>query len=147
MTRIPDAGRIELRLADGGANPYLPPPAVLVAGLDGVKHPRDPGKRLDINMYSEGDKAKNAKRLPLDMLDAFARTRESRRCSRRPSARPSSPPTSSSNTLVVVRSASRYQSRAVRLVAGSKLLITPAAVLVGRNTLLVFTMLPMRRAS
>ena len=71
MIRIPDAGRFELRLADGAANPYLLPAAVLAAGLDGVKNARDPGKRLDINMYTEGDKAKNAKKLPLNLLDAL----------------------------------------------------------------------------
>ena len=37
MIRIPDAGRFELRLADGAANPYLLPAAVLAAGLDGIK--------------------------------------------------------------------------------------------------------------
>jgi glutamine synthetase type III len=71
MIRIPDAGRIELRLADGAANPYLLPTAVLAAGLDGIKNARDPGKRLDINMYTEGDKAKNARKLPLNLLDAL----------------------------------------------------------------------------
>jgi glutamine synthetase len=71
MIRIPDGGRFELRLADGAANPYLMPAAVLAAGLDGIANKRDPGKRLDINMYSEGDKAKGAKRLPLNLLDAL----------------------------------------------------------------------------
>jgi glutamine synthetase type III len=71
MIRIPDAGRIELRLADGAANPYLLPTTVLAAGLDGIKNARDPGKRLDINMYTEGDKAKNARKLPLNLLDAL----------------------------------------------------------------------------
>jgi glutamine synthetase type III len=71
MIRIPDAGRFELRLADGAANPYLLQAAVLAAGLDGIKHKRDPGKRLDINMYTEGDKAKGAKKLPLNLLDAL----------------------------------------------------------------------------
>jgi glutamine synthetase len=71
MIRIPDSGRFELRLADGAANPYLMPAAVLAAGLDGIANKRDPGKRLDINMYSEGDKAKGAKRLPLNLLDAL----------------------------------------------------------------------------
>jgi glutamine synthetase len=71
MIRIPDAGRFELRLADGAANPYLLQAAVLAAGLDGIKHKRDPGKRLDINMYTEGHKAKDAKKLPLNLLDAL----------------------------------------------------------------------------
>jgi glutamine synthetase len=71
MIRIPDAGRFELRLADGAANPYLLQAAVLAAGLDGIRNKRDPGKRLDINMYTEGHKAKGAKRLPLNLLDAL----------------------------------------------------------------------------
>lgn len=71
MIRIPDPGRFELRLADGAANPYLLQAAVLAAGLDGIKNKRDPGKRLDINMYTEGHKAKNAKKLPLNLLDAL----------------------------------------------------------------------------
>jgi len=71
MIRIPDAGRFELRLPDGAANPYLLPAAVLAAGMDGIKHMYDPGKRLDINMYTEGDKAKNARKLPLNLLDAL----------------------------------------------------------------------------
>jgi glutamate---methylamine ligase len=44
---------------------------VLAAGLDGIRNKRDPGKRLDINMYTEGHKAKGAKRLPLNLLDAL----------------------------------------------------------------------------
>jgi glutamine synthetase type III len=71
MIRIPDTGRFELRLPDGAANPYLMPAALLAAGLDGIAAARDPGKRLDINMYTEGHKAKNAKRLPLNLLDAL----------------------------------------------------------------------------
>ncbi|WP_193370746.1 type III glutamate--ammonia ligase [Pelagibius marinus] len=71
MIRIPDPGRFEFRLADGAANPYLMPAAVLGAGLDGIANGRDPGKRLDINMYTEGHKAKGAKRLPLNLLDAL----------------------------------------------------------------------------
>jgi glutamine synthetase type III len=71
MIRIPDAGRFELRLADGAANPYLLQAAVLAAGLDGIRNERDPGKRLDINMYTDGHKAKGAKRLPLNLLDAL----------------------------------------------------------------------------
>ena len=71
MVRIPDAGRFELRLMDGAANPYLLQAGVLAAGLDGVENKRDPGKRLDINMYEEGHKAKGLKKLPLNLLDAI----------------------------------------------------------------------------
>jgi len=74
MVRIPDEGRFELRLMDGAANPYLLQAGVLAAGLDGVANKRDPGKRLDINMYTEGHKAKNVKKLPLNLLDAIRST-------------------------------------------------------------------------
>ena len=71
MIRIPEAGRFELRLADGATNPYLMPAAVLAAGLDGIRNKRDPGKRLDINMYTDGHTVKDAKKLPLNLLDAL----------------------------------------------------------------------------
>ena len=71
MIRIPDAGRFELRLPDGAANPYLLQAGILAAGLDGIRHKRSPGKRLDINMYTEGHTVADAKRLPLNLLDAL----------------------------------------------------------------------------
>ncbi|MDR6658797.1 glutamine synthetase [Tardiphaga robiniae] len=71
MIRIPDAGRFEFRLPDGAVNPYLLPATLLAAGLDGMANSRDPGPRLDINMYTEGAKAPKAKQLPLNLLDAL----------------------------------------------------------------------------
>jgi glutamine synthetase type III len=71
MIRIPEAGRFELRLADGAVNPYLLPAGILAAGLDGIRNKRDPGRRLDINMYTESHKAADVKRLPLNLLDAL----------------------------------------------------------------------------
>jgi glutamate---methylamine ligase len=71
MVRIPDPGRFEVRLADGATNPYLLPAGLLVAGLDGIENKRDPGPRLDIDMYAEGHKVTDAKRLPLNLLDAL----------------------------------------------------------------------------
>ncbi|MDA1091012.1 MAG: type III glutamate--ammonia ligase [Proteobacteria bacterium] len=74
MVRIPGPGRFELRLMDGAVNPYLGVASVLAAGLDGIANKRDPGKRLDIDMYAEGHKAKVAKKLPLNLLDALRLT-------------------------------------------------------------------------
>jgi glutamate---methylamine ligase len=71
MIRIPDGGRFEFRLPDGAANPYLLQAAILAAGLDGIQNQRSPGKRLDINMYTDGHTVANAKRLPLNLLDAL----------------------------------------------------------------------------
>ena len=71
MVRIPDKGRFELRLMDGAANPYLLQAGVLAAGLDGVDSQRDPGNPLDVNMYTEGHKLRNVRRLPSNLLDAI----------------------------------------------------------------------------
>jgi glutamine synthetase type III len=71
MVRIPEPGRFEMRLADGAANPYLLQAGILAAGLDGITTKCDPGPRLDINMYTDGHLVKDAKRLPLNLLDAL----------------------------------------------------------------------------
>ncbi len=71
MVRIPEGNRLELRLADGAANPYLLQAAILSAGLDGVAQQHDPGKRLDINMYTDGHLVQDAGKLPLNLLDAL----------------------------------------------------------------------------
>jgi len=71
MIRIPDTDRIEVRLADGAANPYLLQAALIGTGLWGVENKTDPGKRLDIDMYAEGHKVRNAPKLPLNLLDAL----------------------------------------------------------------------------
>ena len=78
MVRIPDPGRFELRLMDGAANPYLLQAAILASGLDGIEEKRDPGKRLDINMYTEGHTVKGLKKLPLNLLDAIRITQASK---------------------------------------------------------------------
>jgi glutamine synthetase type III len=71
MIRVPEGDRFELRLADGSANPYLMASAVLAAGLDGIANGRDPGRRLDINMYTDGHTVGDVKKLPLNLLDAL----------------------------------------------------------------------------
>jgi glutamate---methylamine ligase len=71
MIRIPEAGRFELRLADGATNPYAMQAAILAAGLDGIQSNRNPGKRLDINMYTDGHLVQDVKKLPLNLLDAL----------------------------------------------------------------------------
>ncbi|MBX6321307.1 MAG: type III glutamate--ammonia ligase [Rhodospirillaceae bacterium] len=78
MVRIPDAGRFELRLMDGAANPYLLQAGVLAAGMDGIENGRDPGKRIDLNMYTDGHKVRGVRRLPLNLLDALRLTGKSR---------------------------------------------------------------------
>jgi glutamine synthetase len=78
LIRIPDSGRIEVRLMDGAVNPYLGQAALIAAGLHGVENKIDPGKRLDIDMYTEAHKARGAKKLPLNLLDALRETGKSK---------------------------------------------------------------------
>lgn len=51
MIRIPGPGRIENRIVDGAANPYLATTALLAAGLDGIKNKLDPGPKNTRNLY------------------------------------------------------------------------------------------------
>jgi glutamine synthetase type III len=71
MIRIPGPGRVEYRLADGSVNPYLLQAALLAAGIDGLAEKRDPGKRLDVDMYEVGHTIDGVKRLPMNLLDAI----------------------------------------------------------------------------
>ncbi len=71
MVRVPGPGRFELRLPDGAVNPYLLQAVVIAAGLSGVRAKADPGKRWDIDMYTQGHKVTGAPKLPLNMLDAM----------------------------------------------------------------------------
>ena len=71
MVRVPGPGRFELRLPDGGANPYLLQAAIIAAGLSGLRSEADPGPRLDIDMYADGHTVTDAPRLPLNLLDAL----------------------------------------------------------------------------
>ncbi|BAU13584.1 glutamine synthetase [Leptolyngbya sp. NIES-3755] len=69
--RIPDTGRFEFRLADGAANPYLLPAALIATGLDGIVQKRDPGVRRDNNMYTDPLPTGEVKLLPKNLLDAL----------------------------------------------------------------------------
>ena len=71
MIRIPAGDRLELRLADGAVNPYILQAASLAAGLDGIENARDPGQRLDTNMYTHGHTVEDVRRLPSNLLDAL----------------------------------------------------------------------------
>ncbi|KAI3602692.1 Glutamine synthetase type III (plasmid) [Cupriavidus necator H850] len=54
MVRIPK-GRLELRLPDGAANPYIATAAVIAAGLDGIERRLDPGPPRNTNLYEWSD--------------------------------------------------------------------------------------------
>ncbi|MGK7937851.1 MAG: type III glutamate--ammonia ligase [Xenococcaceae cyanobacterium] len=71
MIRIPDAGRFELRLADGAANPYLLPAAIVASGLDGITRQIHPGDRCDNNSYTHPLPPDRVKQLPGNLLDAL----------------------------------------------------------------------------
>lgn len=82
MIRIPDAGRFELRLGDGAANPYLLQAAIIAAGLDGIAGQKSPGRRLDSNMYTDPPPAGDVRHLPLTLLDALRALRADTELSR-----------------------------------------------------------------
>jgi glutamine synthetase len=51
MIRVPDGNRIEIRVVDGLANPYLALTGLLAAGLDGVDRGLDPGEPNTENLF------------------------------------------------------------------------------------------------
>jgi glutamine synthetase len=55
MIRIPGPGRIEVRVLDGAANPYLASGALLAAGLDGIENRIEPGPANSGNLYELSD--------------------------------------------------------------------------------------------
>ena len=74
MVRIPDDQRLELRLPDGAAHPYLLQAAILAAGLNGIERQLDPGPRHDNDNYAAPLAADACGRLPASLgeaLDAF----------------------------------------------------------------------------
>jgi glutamate---methylamine ligase len=69
--RIPDAGRFEFRLADGAANPYLLPAALIAAGLVGIAQKCDPGLPCINNNYTDPLPVDTTRQLPGNLLDAL----------------------------------------------------------------------------
>ncbi len=68
----PKAKRVEFRSPDAACNPYVAFSAMLLAGLDGIKHKIDPGEPTDQNLY-ELDPKKLAKipHAPETLADAL----------------------------------------------------------------------------
>ncbi len=54
MIRVPEPDRIEIRLCDGAANPYLAFAAMLACGLDGIDNALDPGPPNADNLFALG---------------------------------------------------------------------------------------------
>ena len=71
MVRIPDGNRLELRLPDGAAHPYLLQAAVLAAGLDGIERQLDPGECRSNDNYAHPLPAEAAGRLPRSLGEAL----------------------------------------------------------------------------
>ena len=75
MIRIPAAGRIEIRVVDGAANPYLATAALLAAGLDGIEQQIDPGPPNTGNLYALSDEelaGRGIGYLPTNLREALA---------------------------------------------------------------------------
>ena len=73
MVRVP-AGRLELRLTDSSANPYLATAAVATAGLDGIERGLDPGEPHNFDHYqltAEELAARGIRVLPQSLHEAL----------------------------------------------------------------------------
>lgn len=73
FVRVP-GGRLELRLPDAAANPYLLTAAIIYAGLDGITRKLSPGEPCNENLYqlSAVEVAKKGvERLPTSLPDAL----------------------------------------------------------------------------
>ena len=65
--------RVEFRTPDPSCNQYLAFPAMLMAGLDGIKKKMDPGDPIDENIYKltpEKRRAFGVKELPRNLIEA-----------------------------------------------------------------------------
>ncbi len=52
MIRVPEPDRLEVRLGDGAANPYLMFAAMLACGMDGIDNQLDPGEVNTANLFT-----------------------------------------------------------------------------------------------
>jgi len=74
MIRIPAPGRLENRVVDGAANPYLACAALLAAGLEGIDKRIDPGPPNEGNLYelTEAElRRRNISCLPATLREAL----------------------------------------------------------------------------
>lgn len=82
MVRVPDDKRLELRLADMAAHPYLFPAAVAAAGMHGLENSLEPPNPAECNMYDSNDQAaakvrQDSPKLPRTLRQAVALFEES----------------------------------------------------------------------
>ena len=67
-------GRLELRVSDAAANPYLLTAAIIYAGLDGIRRKLDPGQPCNDNLYKLSLaelKSRGISRLPASLTDSL----------------------------------------------------------------------------
>lgn len=64
------ATRVEIRIPDSFANPYLALAGILAAGLDGIENNRSPGEPVSKNIFEEGADPDN--QLPTSLTEALA---------------------------------------------------------------------------
>jgi glutamine synthetase len=68
----PKTKRIEFRSPDPAANPYVAFAAMLLAGLDGIKHKLSPGEPTDQNLYHlSAEKLAKIPHAPKSLADAL----------------------------------------------------------------------------
>ena len=68
----PKAKRLEFRPPDPSCNPYLAFAAMLMAGLDGIKHKIDPGKPLDKDIFElDAEEAAKIPSMPGSLEEAL----------------------------------------------------------------------------
>jgi len=75
MIRVPDSGRIEVRVVDGLANPYLALTALLAAGIDGIDRNLEPGEPNRENLFDmevSAVRERGITRLPATLAEAAA---------------------------------------------------------------------------
>ncbi|MGL4424560.1 MAG: type I glutamate--ammonia ligase [Gemmataceae bacterium] len=69
----PESKRIEYRMPDSAANPYLAFSAILMAMLDGVRHKIHPGSPLDKDIYDMApEELQNVPKPPADLAEALS---------------------------------------------------------------------------
>src|SRR5437870_2483511 len=72
-SKSPKAKRIEFRAPDPSSNPYLTFAALLMAGLDGIKHKIEPPKPMDVDLYDlEPEERKHVKNTPGSLNESLA---------------------------------------------------------------------------
>ncbi len=69
----PKSKRVEFRAPDPSSNPYLTFAALLMAGLDGIKHKIEPPKPMDVDLYElEPAERKHVKNTPGSLQESLA---------------------------------------------------------------------------